>query len=168
MLKLAAATLFALLAQPSLVVAQNPPEAVMKVVADFKASELSSNGADRAALFSDDALVFNAWDNRHSGRKDVDAFWASLFTSGTFTKSTIVEKSMEYKKLSDVLWLVDYIEILSGQQGPRSGRVFPPRQIHMTLIIRRESGPLWRIVYFRAADARGFPPRPPAGDSATK
>ncbi len=138
---------------------ESPPSGVRSVVDRFKASEKSSNGVDRAALFTDDALVFNASDERHFGRADVDAFWKSLFTSGTFNTSVITERSTEYHKIGPNLWLADYIETLTGQHTPH-GRAMADRLIHMTLILRRETGDDWRISYFRAGDTRGFPPPP--------
>ena len=129
----------------------------------FKATEITQ-GKDRAALFTDDALVFNAWDGRYEGRHAVDSLWNSLAQSGTFASSKIEEKATTYRKLSGSLWLVDYLELLTGQRG-KSGREFPPRNTHMTFIIARQKNDEWRIIYFRAADAREFVNRNRARDS---
>ena len=61
--------------------------------------------------------------------------------------------------------VVDYLEVLTGQRG-KSGREFPPRNTHMTFIIARQHNDVWRIIYFRAADAREFVNRTRARDSA--
>lgn len=139
------------------------PTGAREVIRQFKATEIAQ-GKDRAALSTDDALVFNAWDGRYEGRHAVDSLWYSLAKSGTFASSKIEEKATTYHKLSNTLWLVDYLEVLTGQRG-KSGREFPPRKIHMTFIIARQRSGEWRISYFRAADAREFVNRNRAQDS---
>jgi ketosteroid isomerase-like protein len=158
---------YALLAPPELSAQRqdpSPPEGVRTVIKQFKATEITQ-GKGRAALFTDDALVFNAWDGRYEGRRAVDSLWNSLAQSGTFTSSKIEEKATTYRKLSDSIWLVDYQEVLTGQRGPKSGREFPPRNLHMTFIIARQKDDAWRIIYFRAADAREFAQRTRSQDS---
>jgi len=152
---LAAQTLIAMSALPAQRPDTVPPAGVRAVIDRFKATEITQ-GQDRAALFADDALVFNAWDSRFEGRRAVDSLWLGLARSGTFAQSQIEEKATTYRKLSDSLWLVDYEEVLTGQRGPRSGREFPPRHTHMTFIIAHRERDSWRIIYFRAADAREF------------
>ena len=144
-----------------------PPAAVSAVVAQFKATE-KSMGASRSALFSDTALVYNAWDGRWEGRKAVDSLWFGLGSSGTFGTSVIEEKGTTYRQLGATLWLVDYLELLTGQRGPKSGRELPPRRIHMTMIVAREAGDQWRIVYYRAGDAREMGHGARAGADSTK
>jgi hypothetical protein len=80
--------------------------------------------------------------------------WFGLAGTGTFSTSVIEEKATTYRQLGETLWLVDYLELLTGQRGPKSGRELPPRRTHMTMIVAREAGDQWRIVYYRAADAR--------------
>jgi uncharacterized protein (TIGR02246 family) len=140
-----------------------PPLGVQDLVAKFKASEKSNDGVNRASLFTDDAVVINAWGDRVEGRKDVDAFWKKLMTSGTFNTSVITERQTLYTKLADNLWLVDYVEDLTGQRGPKSGRELPPRIIHMTLIARRGEGDSWLLSYYRAGDWHAR--NPPAKES---
>jgi ketosteroid isomerase-like protein len=140
---------------------QAPPSGVETLVTRFKASEKSNDGIDRASLFTDDAVVINAWGDRVEGRTAVDDFWKSLMKSGTFSSSVITERETLYTKLADNLWLADYVEDLTGQRGPRSGRELPARIIHMTLIARHVTGDEWLIAYYRAGDwhARSGPPK---------
>jgi hypothetical protein len=144
-----------------------PPAAVAAVVAQFKATE-KSMGAARSALFSDTAVAYNAWDGRWEGRKAVDSLWLGLARSGTFGTSVIEEKATTYRQLGETLWLVDYLELLTGQRGPKSGRELPPRRTHMTMIVAREAGDQWRIVYYRAGDARDMGQGARAGMDSTR
>jgi uncharacterized protein (TIGR02246 family) len=139
---------------------QAPPAGVQNLVLRFKASEKSNNGEDRASLFTDDAVVINAWGDRVEGRKDVDDFWKTLMTSGTFNTSVITERETLYTKLADNLWLADYVEDLTGQRGPKSGRELPARIIHMTLIARRSQSDRWLFSYYRAGDWHARNPVP--------
>jgi ketosteroid isomerase-like protein len=139
--------------------AADPPKPVVDVVSKFKQTEKDLDGAGRAALFADDSVFINAWDDRREGRKEVDEGWKGLFGSGTFSTQKIEEISTTYLQVAPDIWIADYVERLSGQRGPKSGREFPARIIHMTLVIRREPSDRWRIAYFRAGDVRAKGPQ---------
>jgi uncharacterized protein (TIGR02246 family) len=143
----------------SVVFAAEPPPSVLEVVNQFKQTEKNLDGPGRAALFADDSVFINAWDDRRQGRAEVDKVWAGLFKkSGGFSTQKIEEISTTYSQIASDIWIADYVERLTGQHGPKSGREFPPRMIHMTLVIRREKEGSWRIAYYRAGDIRGRGP----------
>lgn len=130
----------------------------------------TSDAAGRAALFTDDAVVINAFGNRVEGRMAVDAFWVELYRSGTFAGSRIERLERRERMLGPGLVLVDHVECLTGQRGPNSGRELPPRIVHVTLVLRQTGAGEWRIAYYRAGDVRDLPRRQPSspGDSVAR
>jgi ketosteroid isomerase-like protein len=133
--------------------ASEPPKGVTDVIDKFKATE-KSQGSERTALFADDAVVINAFGGRYEGRARFGELWKGLGQSQTFAESQIEQLDMKYTQLAPNLWLADYVEMLTGQRGPKSRRELAPRKIHMTIIVKQESANDWRIVYFRAGDVR--------------
>ena len=113
----------------------------------------------RAALFSDNAIVVNAFGLRVEGRDSLSAFWKRLYGSGTFGSSRVEPVDREQRILARGLVLVDHVERITGQRALETGRELPPRTIHITLLLQRQAAGDWRIVYYRAGDVREWPPR---------
>ena len=113
----------------------------------------------RAALFSDNAVFVNAFGGRVEGRDSLRSFWRQLYSSGSFGTSRIERVDRQQRVLAPDLVLVDHVERITGQRVPDSGRELPPRIAHITLLLQRQAGGDWRIVYYRAGDVREFPPR---------
>ena len=131
--------------------------AVTAVLTRFDATASAKGRLDagaRSALFTDDAIVINAFSTNIEGRAAVDAFWRELYTSTTFDSSRIELLDRRLRRLGPGLVLVDHLERLTGQRGPRSGRELPPRTTRITLILQREPAGVWRIRYYRAGDQR--------------
>ncbi len=135
-------------------------KAVREVVNKIANTVQDESARARAALFADDALIINAFGNKAEGRKEVDEFWEELFKSGTFRTTKNEEKELKIRFLTPKLALVDRFYIFSGQRGPKSGREFPPRDIHTTLIMRKDKG-RWLIIYYSVADLRSLPAQKP-------
>jgi uncharacterized protein (TIGR02246 family) len=129
-----------------------------ELISRFESTGGARDAAGRTALFTRDAVVINAFGNRAEGAEAVAAFWKELYASGTFDQSKSERVSLQRRELARGLLLVDYVERLTGQRGPNSGRELPPRTVHITLILRRASGG-WRIAYYRAGDVRDLPRR---------
>jgi uncharacterized protein (TIGR02246 family) len=135
--------------------------AVSRVLERFDSTASAAgtlDAAGRAALFTDDAVVINAFGGRVEGRAAIDAFWKRLYGSTTFASSRIERLERRQRVLAPGLVVVDHVERLTGQRGPNSGRELPPRITHITLILRRDAGE-WRLVYYRAGDVRDLPAR---------
>ncbi len=145
----------ALMASCGDVVAQQPSESPSpeQLISRLEATARSRDAAGRTALFTDDAVVINAFGNRMEGADAVAAFWKELYSSGTFDQSKSERLDLRRKEIAPGLLLVDYVERVTGQVGPNSGRELPPRTIHITLVLRQKSG-RWRIAYYRAGDVR--------------
>jgi uncharacterized protein (TIGR02246 family) len=116
------------------------------------ASTLNPQG--RAALFTDDALFLNAFGNRVEGRPAIDSALARIYVG--FAQAHIDRLDRKVRVLAPNLVLVDHVERLTGQRGPRSGRQMPPRTTHITLLLRQQQPRDWRIVYYRAGDDRNM------------
>jgi uncharacterized protein (TIGR02246 family) len=119
----------------------------------------------RAALFSDDAVVINAFSTYIQGRAAVDSFWRAVYTSSTFDSSKIERLDRQIRPLGPDLVLVDHLERLTGQRTPTSHRELPPRITRITLIMRHEPSGQWRIIYYRAGDQRSR--QAPAGETTS-
>lgn len=150
------------------VVAQPPSSAddraVRSVVQQIADSAHGQSASAREALFADDAQIINAFGNRAQGRKEIDIFWESIFNTGMFRTTKNEEKSLSVRFLTPKLALVDRFYEFTGQRGPKSGRLLPPRDIHMTLVLRK--GPAaWRIVYYSVADLRNLDREKAAADA---
>ena len=126
------------------------------------------DGAGRAALFADDAIWLNAFGGRKDGRAAIDSAMERLYGGPGFRSATIELLDRRQRQLAPGLVLVDHLECLRGQRGPNSGKEFPPRATHITLILRREPDAQWRIVYYRAGDLREFAQRALACDRFRK
>jgi uncharacterized protein (TIGR02246 family) len=139
--------------------AQNAPSnderAVRAVVQQIAETSHGQTATARDSLFADDAQITNAFGNRAQGREEIDNFWRSMFETGMFRTAKNDEKSLSVRFLTHKLALVDRFYVFSGQRGPKSGRELPPRDIHMTLVLRRD-GPGWRIIYYSVADLRSL------------
>jgi uncharacterized protein (TIGR02246 family) len=133
----------------------NDERAVRAVVQQLADSARGQTATSRNALFADDAQITNAFGNRAQGRAQIDDFWKSMFDTGMFRTVTNEEKSLDVRFLTRKLALVDRFYVFSGQRGPKSGRELPPRDIHMTLILRKNNRD-WRIVYYSVADLRSL------------
>lgn len=133
----------------------NDERAVRAVVQQLADTARGESATSRNILFADDAEITNAFGNRARGRSQIDAFWKSLYDSGGFRTATNEEKSLSVRFLTRKLALVDRFYIFSGQRGPKSGRELPPRDIHMTLVLRKD-GTVWRIIYYSVADLRSL------------
>lgn len=129
-----------------------------ELISRFESTGSARDAAGRTALFTRDAVVINAFGNRVEGAEAVAAFWKELYASGTFDQSKSEQISLRRRELAPGLLLMDYVERLTGQRGPNSGRELPPRIVHITLILRRASGG-WRLAYYRAGDVRDLPRR---------
>lgn len=129
-----------------------------ELISRFESTGIARDAAGRTALFTRDAVVINAFGNRVEGAEAVAAFWKELYASGTFDQSKSEQISLRRRELAPGLLLMDYVERLTGQRGPNSGRELPPRIVHITLILRRASGG-WRLAYYRAGDVRDLPRR---------
>jgi len=108
----------------------------------------------RAAMFADNAVFVNAFGLRADGRDSIGVIWRRIYTSGSFTSSTITRVDREQRVLAPDLVLVDHVERITGQKDPVTGREMPPRTAHITLLLRRYGSSDWRIVYYRAGDVR--------------
>lgn len=139
-------------AQPKL---SSDEREVRAVVAKLADTVHDQTAAARDALFADDAQIINAFGNRAQGRKQIDDFWNSMFSTRMFRTATNQEKSLDVRFLSKSFALVDRFYIFSGQRTPTSGRELPPRNIHMTLVLRKNAG-TWRIIYYSVADLRSL------------
>lgn len=128
--------------------------AVRSVVQQIADTAHGQSASAREALFADDARIINAFGNEAQGRKEIDAFWESMFNTGMFRTAKNDEKSLSVRFLTPKLALVDRFYEFSGQRGPKSGRELPPRDIHMTLVLRKET--TWRIIYYSVADLRNL------------
>ena len=129
-----------------------------ELISRFESTGGARDAAGRTALFTRGAVVINAFGNRIEGAEAVAAFWKELYASGTFDQSKSERISLQRRDLAQGLLLMDYVERLTGQRGPNSGRELPPRTVPITLILRRASGG-WRIAYYRAGDVRDLPRR---------
>jgi ketosteroid isomerase-like protein len=157
---------FALLLLPSFLDAQAPrldsaaARGVAQLLARFDETG-SGRGASlaeqRAALFSDNAVMVNAFGVRVEGRDSLLAFWRLVYTSGSFASSTIERLDRQQRVLAPDLVLIDHVERITGQRVPDSGLELPPRTAHITLLLRRQEAGDWRIVYYRAGDVRDWP-----------
>lgn len=127
--------------------------AVRSIVGSLASTAQDQTATGRAALFADDAQIINAFGARASGRKQIDAFWKSIFESGTFRNSRIEEKALTVRFLTPTLALADRFYVFAGQRGPSSGRELPPRDIHLTLILRKHAD-RWLVIYYSVADLR--------------
>jgi uncharacterized protein (TIGR02246 family) len=153
----------AVLLSPRVLGAQAPAldsasaQAVVRLLSDFDETG-SGRGTvlaeRRAALFSDDAVFVNAFGARVEGRDSVHAFWKQLYTSGSFGSSKVERLDRQQRVLAPDFVLVDHVERITGQRVPESGREMPPRTAHITLLLRRQEGGDWSIVYYRAGDVR--------------
>jgi uncharacterized protein (TIGR02246 family) len=112
------------------------------------------DGRARSALFSDDAVVINAFSTYIQGRAAVDSFWRAMYTSSTFDSSKVERLDRQTRLLGPGIVLVDHLERLTGQRTPTSHRELPPRITRITLILRQERNGQWRIAYYRAGDQR--------------
>ena len=132
-------------------------ERLVREVVNKLADTLGSDRAQvRSSLFADDALIINAFGDKREGRKEIDKFWEEIFSSQMFRTSQNKEKEISVRFLTPELALVDRFYVLTGQRGPNSGRELPPREIHMTLILRKEKKH-WLIIYYSVADLRSLP-----------
>lgn len=141
-------------------VAQQQKEASSpeELISRFESTGSARDAAGRTALFTRDAVVINAFGNRVEGAEAIASFWKELYASGTFNQSKSERISLQRRELAPGLLLMDYVERLTGQRGPNSGRELPPRTVHITLILRQASGG-WGIAYYRAGDVRELPRR---------
>ena len=133
----------------------NGERAVRAVVQQLADTSRGETATARDALFADDAQIINAFGDQAHGRKQIDDFWRSMFETGMFRTTSNEEKSLSVHFLTRKLALVDRFYTFSGQRGPKSGRELPPREIHMTLVLRRD-GTVWRIIYYSVADLRSL------------
>jgi uncharacterized protein (TIGR02246 family) len=133
----------------------NDERAVRAVVQQIADTAHGQTATARDALFADDAQITNAFGDRAQGRQEIDDFWKSMFETGMFRTTKNDEKSLSVRFLTRKLALVDRFYVFSGQRGPKSGRELPPRDIHMTLVLRRD-GSAWRIIYYSVADLRSL------------
>jgi len=138
--------------------------AVRSVVQQVADTAYGQSASAREALFADDAQIINAFGNRARGRKEIDAFWESMFNSGMFRTAKNEERSLSVRFLTPKLALADRFYEFSGQRGPKSGRELPSRDIHMTLVLRK-SAAAWQIVYYSVADLRNLEREKAAADS---
>lgn len=141
-----------LMAQNTYSADERAVRAVVQQLADTSRGETETA---RDELFADDAQITNAFGNQARGRRQIDDFWKSMFETGMFRTTTNEEKSLSVRFLTRKLALVDRFYVFSGQRGPKSGRELPPRDIHMTLVLRRD-GTVWRIIYYSVADLRSL------------
>lgn len=140
--------------------AQQPEQSqsLEELIARFESTGSARDAAGRTGLFTHDAVVINAFGNRVEGTQAIAAFWKELYASGTFDQSKSEHISLQRRELAPSVLLFDYVEQVTGQRGPNSGRELPPRTIHITLIVKRALGG-WRIAYYRAGDVRELPRR---------
>lgn len=139
--------------------------AVARLLARFDATATAAGKLDpqgRAGLFTDDATFLDAWGGRRDGRGEIDSALTRLYTSSIFDSSRIEILSRRQRLIAPGVVLVDHLECLTGQRGPNSGRVLPPRATHITMLLRQEPNSEWRIAYYRAGDIREFAQRAPA------
>ncbi len=160
MLRLACIIVTAVLLAPcgSVLAQGKEPSSPEELISRFESTGSARDAAGRTALFTHDAVVINAFGNRVEGAEAVAAFWKELYASGTFDQSKSERISLQRRELAPGLLLMDYVERVTGQRGPNSGRELPARTIHITLILRRASGG-WSIAYYRAGDVRELPRR---------
>jgi uncharacterized protein (TIGR02246 family) len=133
------------------------PAGVQELLERFDSTATSAstlNPQGRAALFTDDALFLNAFGNRVEGRPAIDSALARIYVG--FAQAHIDRLDRRVRVLAPNLVLVDHVERLTGQRGPRSGRQMPPRTTHITLLLRQQQPRDWRIVYYRAGDDRNM------------
>jgi uncharacterized protein (TIGR02246 family) len=133
------------------------PAGVQELLERFDSTATSAstlNPQARAALFTDDALFLNAFGNRVEGRPAIDSALARIYVG--FAQAHIDRLDRKVRVLAPNLVLVDHVERLTGQRGPRSGRQMPPRTTHITLLLRQQQPRDWRIVYYRAGDDRNM------------
>jgi uncharacterized protein (TIGR02246 family) len=133
------------------------PAGVQELLERFDSTATSAstlNPQGRAALFTDDALFLNAFGNRVEGRPAIDSALARIYVG--FAQAHIDRLDRRVRVLAPDLVLVDHVERLTGQRGPRSGRQMPPRTTHITLLLRQQQPRDWRIVYYRAGDDRNM------------
>ena len=133
----------------------NDERAVRALVQQLADTARGETATSRDLLFADDAEITNAFGNHAQGRAQIDDFWKSMFDTGMFRTVTNEEKSLKVRFLTRKLALVDRFYVFAGQRGPRSGRELPPRDIHMTLVLRKDNGD-WRIIYYSVADLRSL------------
>ena len=134
------------------------PPGVATLLERFDSTATSATTLDtagRAALFTDDAAFVNAFGKHTDGRPAIDSMLDTLYSGSQFRRGTVKRLDRTVRVLGPDLVLVDLLEELTGQAGG-SGRVNPPRETHITLLLRRVRPGDWRILYYRAGDNRNL------------
>lgn len=145
-----------LIGLPAASAAQSPVESARAVVDRYHSTFRAADAADRVALFSEDAVWFNAFGERRDGREAILDIWRYLFSSGTFGEAEIEILGTSAYQLSPTLVVVDQVEKLTGQRTPTTKQEMALRFVHLTFIVENVEGN-WLITYYRAGDLRAAP-----------
>ena len=128
-------------------------EAIKKVMRQWLESFEKRDAGLRNNLLTEGTVFFNAFGVEREGKESVSAFWKELFASGTFDQSKLTISQERIRFLEPEIAIVDRIEELTGQRATETGRVMPPRRVHLTFILTKR-GAGWRVAYYRAGDLR--------------
>jgi uncharacterized protein (TIGR02246 family) len=128
-------------------------EAIRKVMRQWLESFEKRDATLRNGLLTEGTVFINAFGVEREGRESVSAFWRELFATGTFDQSKLTIRQEKIRFLRPDLAIVDRFEDVTGQRATETGRVLPPRNVHLTFILTR-TGAGWLVAYYRAGDLR--------------
>ncbi|HET8670640.1 MAG TPA: SgcJ/EcaC family oxidoreductase [Candidatus Saccharimonadales bacterium] len=133
----------------------NPDDevAIKRVIAKSRESVEKADADLRAALYTENAVFYNAFGVEREGREAIREFWKAIFASGTFSKSTFKFTKEKIRFLTPDVAVVDIFEEVAGQRAPSTGKEVPTRNVHMTFIMMKKDKE-WYFAYYRAGDLR--------------
>jgi uncharacterized protein (TIGR02246 family) len=134
--------------------ASRPDEDAIKAVLHSWAESFEKRDANlRNSLLTENTVFFNAFGVERAGKQEVTTFWRELFATGTFDQAKVIVPNEKIRFLGPDLAIVDRFEDVTGQRGLESGKPLPPRKVHLTFVMMKESG-RWLVAYYRAGDLR--------------
>ena len=127
--------------------------AIKKLIARSRESVEKGDADLRAALYTENAIFYNAFGIEREGREAIREFWKAVFASGTFSKSTFNFTKEKIRLLTPDIAVVDIFEEVASQREPSTGKEVPTRYVHLTFIMAKK-GSQWYFAYYRAGDLR--------------